>query len=154
MQTDEHEQYLKDCLSIVPEAIQDEFVRIPADLGYWNAQFADAQRRALRGKATEKQVRASTYLRIKSAAVEKGTKLTEAALDASVEADEEVLEAVYNLVEAEADKARLYGVVDAVRCKREMLISLGNFLRVEMEGDPSLRNRVRDSKLVRGDADD
>ena len=154
-QTDEHEEYLRECITIPPEGIQDQFKRVAADLGYWNARFAEALKRMLRAKATEKQVRASAYLRIKREATEAEPpkKLTEAALDATVETDEEVREIVDSLIEAEADKARLYGVVDAVRCKREMLISLGNFIRTEMEGDISLRNRMNDARKLADDGD-
>jgi len=46
------------------------------------------------------------------------------------------------------EKIRLYGVIDAVRTKRDMLISIGAQVRAEMESDPSIRERSRGRKLV------
>ena len=42
--------YLYDCVNVEPEALQEEFVRIPADLAYWNERYAQAHREHLLAK--------------------------------------------------------------------------------------------------------
>ena len=148
-QADEQSEYVKECTSILPaEQIEDEFRRVSADLAYWNNKFADALREHLRAKATEKQVRASVYLEIRSGAAEKGEKLTEAMTDAKVETHEDVRDAVDRCIHAEASKARMYGMVDAVRSKKDMLVSIGAQVRAEMQGDPMLRKEAREHRQL------
>jgi hypothetical protein len=45
-------------------------------------------------------------------------------------------------VAADAERVRLYGVLDALRSKRDMLISLGAHIRAEMQHDPMIRERA------------
>jgi hypothetical protein len=77
----------------------------------------------------------------------KGDKATEKTVEASVECDAEYQEVRYRYVEAEAEKVRLAGIMEAMKSKKEMLISLGANLRVEMGSDPMIRSQQRESKV-------
>jgi hypothetical protein len=146
-------EYLRESTTIAsdsPEEINKGLVRLSADLAYWNKQYAEAIRAQLRAKATEKQVRASVYKEIRRSSE---TKLSEAALAAEIETHEDVRAAVDRLIDAEADKARIYGVVDSVRSKKEDLISLGAQYRAELGGDPLLKREARDRRTL-GEEDD
>ena len=161
----EVEQYLKDCVDIEPIGLEDEFVRLPADLAYWNHRFAEAVKELQRSKFVREQVYARRYqaLReelgeasrvaaekaIKGGADAKKVRIKAPTVDditAAVMADDEYAEAKGREIEAEGEKARLYGVVDAVRTKRDMVIQMGADRRVEMQGDPVLRDQVRGAR--------
>lgn len=139
MDSRDPEKYLRDCTTIAPEVLEEEFVRTPADVAYWNAQYADALEAHLRAKAHVDAEWARLYLLEKARAAAGGEKTTEALLKASVEVTAEYREALEKAIIAEAEKARAAGRVDAVRTKKDMLQSLGAKLRAEMESDPMVR---------------
>ena len=53
--------------------------------------------------------------------------------------DPKYVEAKRNEVYLEAETKRLVGMVDAVRTKRDMLVSLGAHIRAEMEHEPLIK---------------
>lgn len=156
------EKYVKDSVFIEPVALEEEFVRMPADLAYWGAQYA----RSVRGyliadmefDRTEAEVRILVRERLLSEAApdpsekpaKRGT-VTESMVAAKVELDEDYQAARLALIEAEAEKVRVYGIVEAVKAKRDMLISLGANQRAEMKGDPVLRRDAQERRSGRED---
>lgn len=141
--TPDLDPYLAECLNINPENIQEEFIAIPGLIAYWNARYADAQRAHLKAKH-KLDVREAQLMGIcRQEIINAGGKPTEAMVAAAVQTNEEFIRARAAANEAEAAKSEAYGNLDAVRTKKEMLISLGAHLRVELENDPSLRSRVR-----------
>lgn len=136
------EEYLAECLKIEPEAIQEEFVRLPGDLAYWNQQYSEALDTALKAKHNRKAVRGRRALEIRTELLEDGHKVTEGIIEASTDSDPDYVAACNAEAEAEAEKARIYGILDSVRAKKEMLVSLGAQLRQEMEHDPTIREQV------------
>ncbi len=140
---DELDAYLRECVQIEPLAIQEEFIRIPADLAYWNARYAKALRRHLMAKVNIDTCRARLVPAVRNAIIEAGGKATEATVEAAVESNEALIEARQEGVEAEVEKNELYGALDAIRSKKEMLISLGAHMRAELDGDPALRDHSR-----------
>lgn len=140
---DDQAKYLRDCTAIYPEQIEEEFVRTPSDVAYWNAQYADALDVFLKAEAHRKREWARLYLLKKAEASAAEERTTETSLKAVVEASDEYAEAVQAEILAEAQKERMRGHVDAVHTKRDMLQSLGAKLRVEMMSDPQVRQRER-----------
>lgn len=140
------DDYLKQCVSIVPEAIQEEFMRIPAMLAYWNARYAQAIREHLNAKLDEKILRANLLPVIRTELMEAGAKLTESQVEAALDSNESLIEAQRRTIDADAAKAEAYGQLDAIRSKKEMLISLGAQLRAELQGDPLIRETVRGAR--------
>lgn len=136
------DEYLRECVRINPEDIQGEYLRIPADLAYWNAQYAAALRDFLTAEIDVKVTKGRAYAAVREAIVMKGGKPTEEQTKALVESNEDYIAQQYAAVDAEVRKNELYGKLDSIRSKKEMLISLGAHLRAEMEGDPSLRETV------------
>ncbi len=142
----------------------DDAERVPADLAYWGAQYARAVRRYLTADMEFDRAKAETRIlvreRLLAAAVpdpaedlkkapKRGT-VTESMVDAAVELEGEYHDARVALIEAEAEKVRIYGVVEAVKAKRDMLISLGANMRAEMQGDPVLRANARERRTGGG----
>lgn len=133
---------VKDAVAIEPLAMQEEFVRIPGDLSHWNAQFSEALKRFLVAKAESEHLWARLWLEAREALLTDG-KATEKLIEAKVNVTPEWQKAHINLVELEAEKTHIRGIVDAIEAKKEMLISLGAHIRSEMEGDPMVRRDHR-----------
>lgn len=159
------EDYLKDCVDIEPEALQEEFVRLPADLAYWNHQLALAVKELQQAKFVREQTyaRRRTELRedlmaASRAAYEKAYEEAENEterkklrlkaptvddIDSAAVSDSEYAEARQREIDAEANKVRMFGIVDAVRTKRDMVIQMGADRRIEMQGDPRLLEVIK-----------
>ena len=144
MDTRDPVQYLEECVNIEPVAIQEEYVRVPADLAYWNAKFSDALKAFLLAKLALSKVEARLQLETRASMEGGKTKVTESVITAMIESSDDWAKVKLALVDAECEKVRLWGVCDALRSKKEMLVSLGATLRSEMEGDPMLRSYMRD----------
>jgi hypothetical protein len=135
----EFSEYLYNAVTILPEAIQEEFVRVPADLAYWGEQYSVAVSDHLHAKNARETTHARLMVEKRAAAQVTGGKLTVGDLEAAVATDPTYQEVVVAEIEAEARKAAMRTRVDAVHAKKEMLISLGAQLRAEMGADPLTR---------------
>lgn len=143
----EIDKLLLDCVSIDPLALDEEFVRMPADLAYWNEQYAQAIRDHLYAKHEYDKVRAAVMIELREDAAATGAKLTVADLEARVVLDDRVDAAHIAMIESEAHKAHMRCRADAVMAKRDMLQSLGAKVRAEMN-DPIIREQHVGSKLA------
>lgn len=164
------DQYTYDSVSITPEALSEEFARVALDLAYWNAQFAEALRSYRIAELEQKRTRAMLYIKhrtllqeaafqdAQSAPTEfdakgkpkaaKVDRVTEAQVDAAVLLDPAMVECDNNLIVTEVEKEKVRGALDAVRAKREMVVSLGAHIRAEMAGDPTLRTQLANQRLT------
>ncbi len=133
------DKYLEECVHIDDLCLDEEFIRVPADLAYWSGRYAGAVRAHLFAKHELDVVTAKAHLSIKAGAELHGKKMTVSDLDASVKTTQEFLDATVALIEAEAAKVRLRGCLDAVSSKKDMVQSLGAKLRAEMGADPMVR---------------
>ena len=140
------DDYLKDCVTLEPTAISEEYARVAADLAYWNEQYARAYKKFLQAKLNRERVEARTHLELKEKlkassddSKRKGPTVDD--LKAAVSSNPEVMAAQEAEVLAEAEKVSLYGAVDAVRAKRDMVTQLGAQFRIEMQNDPVLREQ-------------
>lgn len=147
-----------EAVAIDPLNLEAEFVDVPARLAEYNELYARAFQRHLACKHLVERTHALVYLRKREEA--SGERVTEALLTARVETDEEYVEALRVATIAEANKVRLWGVLDALRAKKDALISIGAHARAELNGSPSLRGEHRGSREVAqggytpGDTDD
>jgi hypothetical protein len=133
------EKYDRECISINPFDLNDEFTKLPAQVAYWNAELGNAIEDVLATKKEYDEMRARVFIFIKS---DSDAKLTVADIDARVTVDVEVEDAHMALVKAEAKKARVKGMVDALHVKKDMLQMIGSKLKIEMEHDPILREQM------------
>lgn len=136
-----------DAVSIDDVALDEELMKAPGDIAYWNALFTDALRSYLLEKHECAIVRAKARLRIKADTLkDKTTKYTVDDINALLDTDDVVSEADIKLVHAEATKDKYKKFAEAVVAKKDMLQSLGAKLREEMRGDPVIRNLHRSSR--------
>lgn len=150
----EPEDLLRAAIDIDENLITEEYQRLPGDLAYYNAQLAQATRAYLAAKRAVEKTEARLTLKYGHSSEahlkpEGWKKPNDAIVDALVQEDEEMEVAAQLLIEAEAERARLIGVVEAVRAKREMIVSLGAHLRIELQGDPILREQAASRHYTR-----
>lgn len=143
-------EYLRECVTIEPMALEEEFVRVPSDLAYWGAQWADAQKAASMAKLTRDQVEAAIDAEHRAEAAAAGEKVTEKVIASRVLLDSRMKAVEIELIEAEARSSRARAFCDAVRAKRDMVVSLGSQVRAEMAANPSLRDTMTTARLVKG----
>lgn len=136
------ELYLKASVGVDDFDLQGEFVRLSADLAFWSARYATAFKAWNMAKLELERLSAQLSLEIRDALQGQATKgrVTLGEIEQVLHASDPYVRARLAEVEAEAEKVRLYGVVDAVRAKREMLVSLGAHQRAEMANDPLVRS--------------
>ena len=146
---EEHD--IEDVFDIDPLDLQDAFIKVPAELAYWSGQYAKAYRKAAAAKASEKQIIGAYREVARERVLAKRGKSTEADVAAELEGIDEVQEAREESIESDYNKVHLYGIVDAIRTKKDMLISVGAHVRAEMDHDPTIRAQHRGA---RSSADD
>lgn len=134
------EAYLRECVELDELQIDAEYRRMSADIAYWTGQYAEAHRSYLRAKFEHDRVSAKLHLEFKAASTltDKGKGKTVADLEAEVTTHPDFCNSAVALIDAEVERQRLHGIVDAVKAKKDMLQSIGAKLRIEMQGDARL----------------
>ena len=135
------DEFLRDCVRIEPLVIEEEFVRLPSDLAYWNGRFADCQRTYQLAKLDAEETEAKLRIIHREMLLAAGGKTTESQVDSAVTVDGATRDSRVKLIEADVAMKRVGGIVDAIRTKRDMVISLGAHMRAELQGDPVLRHQ-------------
>lgn len=143
---DEIDLYQWECVEIDAFAIQEEYMRLPADLAYWNERYASVHRHWLEMKAKRERVYAERLMVVRqglqfeldSDPLKKG-RITISEVEVGVMRDDAYMAVRDKEISAEAEKIRLWGVLDAIRAKKDMLVSLGAHMRAEMAGGLSTR---------------
>jgi hypothetical protein len=147
LQEIEVEQYLKDSVDIEPTALQEEYVRVPADIAYWNERYSVALRAHLMAKMALDRIYAGLQIETREKLALEGGKVTESTVSANIELNTAYQAARLELVTAEVEAARIKGVSYAVIAKREMIVSLGAHLRIELQHDPIIREAMRAKRM-------
>lgn len=143
----EIEKYLVECVQLEPLAIQEEFVRLPGDFAYWSERYRQALISLADTELLYKQTKARLQRTHRERLLANG-KATEAMVEAAVDEDKEYAQAYRARAVAEAEKEAARLSVEAIRVKKEALISLGATVRQELENDPVIRQRVAMSKAA------
>lgn len=143
-------QYLKECVTIEPLALEEEFIRVPADLAYWGARWADAQKEAALAKLRRNEVEAAIDAEHRADAASSGEKVTEKVIASRVASDGRMRAIEVELIDAEARASRARAFADAVRAKKDMVMALGSQVRAEMAANPSLRDTMTTQRLTKG----
>lgn len=146
MTPEDLEAYRQASIRIEPLAIQEEYVRVPSDLAFWSEQhsvlyrewqLAKFEREQEWGRAIER-ARADLSSNRKGAP---GRGPTVASIEAYAIQDPQYVKARNDEIHLESERQRLLGMVDAVRTKRDMLVSLGAHIRAELERDPVIKEK-------------
>ena len=143
----EIDEYLYESVTLDAVQIEQEFSRVSADVAYWSTMYARAHRRYLRAKILRDQTKAAAYIEHRDLLMASHGKATVRDIDSSISGDMKVQEVEADVVEAEYEREKLKGTMEAVRAKRDMLITLGAHLRVEMQGNPKINEVARAASL-------
>lgn len=127
-----------------PMLLEEHFAQLPGDLARYNELYAQAFHRLLQAKSAVDREWARIYLETR----ETSEKMTEATLKAHVEVSEDYQAVRAVVIDAEIDKIRLGGILEAIRAKKDALISIGAHIRAEMGGSPAIRERHRGARDV------
>jgi hypothetical protein len=106
-----------------------EFRKLPHILYEYYKQRAEAAKKRDIAKAAVKEARAKAYKRLKA---DTTAKRTEAAMDAEIETDPDVLRRVGALIMAEHETSTIEGAVESMKAKKDCLIQLGSDRRKEI----------------------
>lgn len=135
----ESDEYLYECTHINDDDINNEFKRTSADIAFWSKKYADAVKESITAEINRKQVWSAKWIATKEMLVATGSRATIEDIKSNLETDNSVREARAREITAEFEKERIKGIMEAIRTKREMLISLGAHLRQEMQQDPTIK---------------
>lgn len=149
----EIDEYLKQCVDLAPEAISEEYARLSADYAYWNEKFARANRAHLEAEWQEEKIEARLYLKHKEPAGEAKKVPTEKAVESAVKMDPLYEEAHLRTIEHQHERDYLRGVLQNLRLKAEMLVSMGATMRQEIQGDLRMRERQETRRAAEGFAE-
>jgi hypothetical protein len=145
------EREIHDAVKIEPMALEEEFIRVPADIAYFGEKHSAAVRKKLLAKHDFERVEAKLYMEIRE---EADTKITEATIRAKMLQNEEHYDAKLVAIEAEADEKAASHRLSALLAKRDALINLGANYRAEMGGNPSIRAQARGARDVASSRDE
>jgi hypothetical protein len=109
-----------------------EYAAMGHNLAVWGQTHATANEAFARAKFAREQVWARKRMEIRETQEAAGKKLTEGSLDALIVVDPDYEEVKFAEIEAEAEVGRLRAAVDALRAKKDMLVSIGATQRAEM----------------------
>lgn len=141
-------------------AFDEELIRTPGDIAYWNARYTQALRVYLLADHHAETVRARLHLELKAGSdstgeveVEDGEAQTGKRkrrvrgptvddIKAMVLVHPEYQTARLAAIEAEAEKEQLRKFTEALVARKDMLQSIGAKLRLEMANDPVVREQV------------
>lgn len=147
---EESEVEIKKVVSIREDFIKEEYIGLSANLARWGRKrvgLAKAVRLAeldleIEEKRIKKSARARRLEEIEAAGKDTKLKpLTDDAAEELVITDPAYRAARVRVIEAQERRDETGVVVDAIHAKREMIVSLGATLRLEIESDPSIRDR-------------
>lgn len=146
----EVDAYLKRAVHIEAVALEDEFVRLPSDIAYWNERHSIALRAYLDAKMDRERVLGTLMCDltlVEELEAYLGKKPTVDQIKGRVLSDPKYDAAKRKENRTDQERTRLRGAVEALATKRDMLISLGAHVRLEMMHDPIVRrnlSRLRD----------
>jgi hypothetical protein len=136
-------------LNIDEVHLNDEFVRMPALIASAAARQSEATYDYQLAKIERERTRARLWTSYHASLLDNKERPTEARVESLIEQNEEMFQARLRELTAERTKNEAAAYAEAMRTKRDMLVSLGANYRAEMQGDPSLRALAQNQRLGR-----
>lgn len=128
------EDCLKKSIEIDTRDLQSEYARVSADIAHYSECLAEAYRSLNSAKLQKDVEEARLYLLHRNMGRDAQGKLpTETTIQSRVRLEPTYLAASEVIIEAELQVKMLGGVCEAIRTKRDMLVSLGATVRTEMK---------------------
>lgn len=129
------EYSLEEAVSVNRDDLNSEFVRLSADLAYWGEQLAEAEHEYSMAKLASEKLTAEAFVRYKEHLQSTQGRTTDSSVNAMVTKDHRIVASKTNLLTKTHERNRLKSVVESIRAKKEMIISLGAQMRAEMQSE-------------------
>jgi len=133
-------------VSVDDTNLNGEFVKLSSAYAYYSAEYADAVDKEAKAKFLVKKTYAERYLFLREDLQNAGVKVTEAILDSHVQIDTLYQQAYMLHIEAQTNKTEVWGILEALKVKRDSLITIGANMRAERDSSISLNNRIDDEE--------
>ena len=127
-----------DAIRILPEALNEEFVRLPADTYWWGCRYVDACKAYQEADLLYDSTRSQIRLTIRIAAEAGSKKLTAEQVEDMLNGTVEFKKVRVARFESELARDKLKAVCEALRAKRDCLVQLGAQERAEMASSPHI----------------
>lgn len=112
---------------------------LPARMAYWGGRYADAYEAFRRAENNRELVFAQVCMELREQMRDNGLKPTDTAVKEATLRDPRVQDAIMEEIDAEASKERMRAACEAMRTKKDMLVSLGAHVRAQMDAVPFTR---------------
>lgn len=138
----------------MPQVLMQEFVRLPADLAYYNAVYSETLRLVLHAKKARDVREATLTIDFKKGDPPEGLRsMSESVVVALIEQDLTFIALQDDVIAAEVLRSRLGGIVEAIKAKRESLTSLGMLMQAELRSlgmESGIRKSPREAEAAAG----
>jgi hypothetical protein len=135
------DQYCHECVSIDRTDLNNEFCRVSADLAYWGERAAQAERSVGEAEIELEVIKAEAYVFQRNLLDSRLAKrASEDMVTNAVASTSKYRGAKEHLVDCKSVKRRIAGIIESVKTKRDMLVSLGAQLRSE-QYEPQINYR-------------
>lgn len=119
---------------------------------YYAAMYVSLQHQADRAKIASEVARAKTYKRHRNRLIARGTKFSEAMLDAEVNSDDEYIDAQNIAAKYRMRSALAKESLEAFKQRRDMLVQKGVAKREEMKGELYVKSKEASDAELRDKA--
>jgi hypothetical protein len=134
-------EYRRQCVTVNDTDISGEFARLSGDQDYWNNRFARAYESHAKTKLARERTEALVQLEVRRKLKDEGEKVVEKLVEARVRTDERVKSMEDAELDADVMLVKVKGVCEAIKTKREMIISLGAHIRDDKKPDMAMKAR-------------
>jgi len=131
---------VEDVTRVDVTALDNDFTQLPAQIAHTTERYAAALGRLMRAETHRKQVEAELFLEFKKTPLEGGKYPSEEICKAMVRQHPRFHSAQEQEIDTEVARVRLHGLVEALRAKRDALVSLGAGQRLDKQGEVNLRD--------------
>lgn len=128
--------YTRISSNIREETLEEEMMRIHSDIAFANAQYSAAYAEFMQAKFHHERTESRMFLTIREQMIVDGEKFTEKILINSAKTHPDYLEARQLFIHADIEEKRLKGICFMLQSKKDMLVSIGMRINVELRGDP------------------
>ena len=123
---------LKRDLNIDPLRINDEVVRQPGLFAYYVEQMVEADRKAKHMKLQLEVLEAAIDKQVRDRALAGREKITETIVEKRIRSSDAWIEKKRQLIDLQTQAEQIRGIVEAMRQKKDMLITFATNVRQEM----------------------
>jgi len=123
-------------LRIEEANVRQHYLDLPGEVAFWASRAANEANQSMRANYAYKRGRANASEQYRAQAAAVGEKMTESRLSVLVDADGTEASLYDEYLQVEAQHAKSKALLEGMRSKRDMLISLGAHIRQEMQTMP------------------